>query len=85
MFDYYFYFLPWLWSALELLDRALYKSSFIIIIIIIIIITIIIIIIIIIYKRLNMQLISHQLCNSKIILNIESMFRHTSTQKASHA
>ena len=25
-----FYFLPWLWSALELLDRALYKLSFII-------------------------------------------------------
>ena len=29
MFDYYFYFLPWLWSALELFDRALYKLSFI--------------------------------------------------------
>ena len=28
-----FYFLPWLWSALELLDRVLYKLSFIIIII----------------------------------------------------
>ena len=50
--DYYFYFLLWLWSALELLDRALCKLSFIIIItitiIIIITITIIIIIIIII-------------------------------------
>ena len=28
-FDYYFYFLLWLWSALELLDRELYKLSFI--------------------------------------------------------
>ena len=28
-FDYYFYFLLWLWSALGLLDRALYKLSFI--------------------------------------------------------
>ena len=47
--DYYFYFLLWLWSALELLDRALCKLSFIIIITItitIIIITITIIIII---------------------------------------
>ena len=26
---YYFYFLPWLWNALEHLDRALYKLSFI--------------------------------------------------------
>ena len=46
--DYYFYFLLWLWSALELLDRALCKLSFIIIITIIIIIIIITIIIIII-------------------------------------
>ena len=44
--DYYFYFLLWLWSALELLDRALCKLSFIIIITITIIIIIIIIIII---------------------------------------
>ena len=43
--DYYFYFLLWLWSALELLDRALCKLSFIIIITITIIIIIIIIII----------------------------------------
>ena len=42
--DYYFYFLLWLWSALELLDRALCKLSFIIIITITIIIIIIIII-----------------------------------------
>ena len=28
-FDYHFHFLLWLWSALELLDRALYKLSFI--------------------------------------------------------
>ena len=41
--DYYFYFLLWLWSALELLDRALCKLSFIIIITITIIIIIIII------------------------------------------
>ena len=43
--DYYFYFLLWLWSALELLDRVLCKLSFIIIITIIIIIIIVIIII----------------------------------------
>ena len=41
--DYYFYFLLWLWSALELLDRALCKLSFIIIITTTIIIIIIII------------------------------------------
>ena len=28
-FDYHFHFLLWLWSALGLLDRALYKLSFI--------------------------------------------------------
>ena len=47
--DYYFYFLLWLWSTLELLDRALCKLSFIIIITI----TIIIIIIIIIYSSVS--------------------------------
>ena len=44
--DYYFYFLLWLWSALELLDRVLCKLLFIIIITITITIIIIIIIII---------------------------------------